>query len=118
MTSKERIAQVFAGELPDRVPLAELGIRDIIIEALGVEGGQMEAFDFLGLDLFVLWAGDLANRQSAGDNREIDEFGRLWSIDPWFYLGGALETPRDLERFDPPHIPEVRITDQAVSPIR
>ena len=89
----------------------ELGVNAPLRRAWGTGDGPIDAYKFLGLDSFLLWAGEGAARQPWGDKYEVDDFGRVWNADPWFYIGGALRGSAELDRFTPPAQPERRIPD-------
>ena len=102
MTSRDRIEEVFRGEIPDRVPLMELGINEPVQRGFGISGDLTEAQKFLGLDFLLIWAGEGSEpNEPIGGKREVDKFGRIFSTEGHFYITGALETASDLDRFTP-----------------
>jgi len=110
MTSKERIAGVFRGEIPDRVPLMELGVNKRVRLGLGIADDLTEAHKFLGLDFFLVWAGEGDEPNTPiGDGREVDKFGRVFSTEEHFYITGAVETAAELDRFTPAIDPEALV---------
>ncbi|NUQ64536.1 MAG: hypothetical protein HUU20_18885 [Pirellulales bacterium] len=54
MTSRERIAAVLEHRLPDRVPVAELWIDPVIVDAICPGGTQVELAELIGLDMVAV----------------------------------------------------------------
>jgi len=101
---------VLSGELPDRVPLFELGINPHFIRDLG-GGDEYRACHALGFDMVRLWP-DLPQLSFDESDKCVDLFGRVFHPDPnprtWgvFYVTGRLETFDDLEKYTPSASPE------------
>jgi hypothetical protein len=125
MTSRERIMTTIRHQEPDRVPLYTFGLDPKFAKAFG-GGDPLRALDFLKLDCFPMrlqqWCQgvpilaslsmDIAEEdQTSGGTyagwNGIDEFGRVWKRGS--YVGGALKSWDDLERYIPPLDLEKRI---------
>jgi hypothetical protein len=118
MTSRERVLRVLEGKIPDRVPLYTFSVDPIFFRALG-NGDPFKTFERLGLDAFPIRAQNwcqgvplLASLRmdipeemmtaggAFGGWHGIDEFGRVWERGS--YVGGALKTEEDFEKYIPP----------------
>lgn len=118
MTSRERVMTTIMHQEPDRVPLYTFSLDPKFIKAFG-DGNPLKAFEFLQLDAFPIRAQNwcqgvplLASLvmeipeedQTAGGAfggwNGIDEFGRIWNKGS--YIGGALETWKDIDKYIPP----------------
>ncbi|MBW1921828.1 MAG: hypothetical protein JRI81_16655, partial [Deltaproteobacteria bacterium] len=129
MTSKERVLATLAGTIPDRVPVLTFGIDPKIIKILG-DGNIEKTIEILGLDVYPIYSQNWCKGVplSAGLSREIpddmqtsggvyggwdgvDEFGRIWKKGS--YVGGALKTEEDIERY----VPELKL-EQRTDPAR
>jgi uroporphyrinogen decarboxylase len=110
MTSKERVMTVLAGEVPDRVPLFELGINPHFIEALS-DGDEYRAYESLGLDMMRIWP-EMQLARYDETEEFVDVFGRVFRADPnprtWgnFYVTGRLRSFEDIDRYSPAVDPE------------
>jgi hypothetical protein len=98
MTGKERVAAVFAGELPDRVPLFEAALNPHFVDALGA-GDCYVASQALGLDLLTMWPMGPGVSFEEGDEA-ADEFGRVFRLDPTPRTYGRLYESGRLKSFD------------------
>jgi uroporphyrinogen decarboxylase len=124
MTSRERVMTTINHVEPDRVPLFSFSLDPKFIKAFG-DGDPVKAFEFLGLDSFPIrvqnWCQDVPllaslvmeireEDQTAGGVfagwNGIDEFGRIWKRGS--YIGGALKTWDDIEKF----IPSLRLEER------
>jgi uroporphyrinogen decarboxylase len=118
MTSRQRVLTTIEHREPDRVPLYAFSVDPKFIKALG-EGNPLKAFDALGLDSFPIrvqnWCQGVPllaslvmdipeDMQTAGGAfggwHGEDEFGRIWERGS--YVGGALKTWDDIEKYIPP----------------
>jgi uroporphyrinogen decarboxylase len=118
MTSRERVLTTIEHREPDRVPLYAFSVDPKFIRALG-DGNPFQAFEALGLDSFPIrvqnWCQGVPllaslvmdippEMQTAGGAfggwDGVDEFGRVWRRGS--YVGGALKTWEDLDRYIPP----------------
>ncbi|HSB05645.1 MAG TPA: uroporphyrinogen decarboxylase family protein [Thermodesulfobacteriota bacterium] len=118
MTSRERVLRVLEGDIPDRVPLYAFSVDPKFFRVLG-NGDPFKTFERLGLDAFPIRAQNwcqgiplLASLRmdipeemmtaggAFGGWHGIDEFGRVWERGS--YVGGALKTEEDIEKYIPP----------------
>jgi len=118
MTSRERVLSAIHHREPDRVPLYAFSLDPKFIRAFG-DGNPFKAFDALGLDSFPIrvqnWCQGVPllaslvmeipeDQQTAGGAfagwNGIDEFGRIWERGS--YIGGALKTWDDIDKYVPP----------------
>jgi uroporphyrinogen decarboxylase len=117
MTSRERVLTTLKHQEPDRVPLFTFVLDPKFIKAWG-QGNPAAAYRFLGLDCYPLGAQmwcqgipmmaplsmDIPEENQTGGGvfggwHGIDEFGRVWERGS--YVGGALKTSEDLEKYSP-----------------
>ncbi len=124
MSSKERVMTAIAHQEPDRVPLFAFSVDAKFIRAWG-DGNPLKAYERMGLDTFPIrvqnWCGDMPamaslfmdipeDQQTAGGAfggwDGIDEFGRIWKRGS--YIGGALKTWEDIDKYIPPLLLEKR----------
>lgn len=134
MTSRERVLRTINHQEPDRVPLYAFSVDPKFIRAFG-EGNPLKAFEALGLDSFPIrvqnWCQGVPllaslvmdipeEDQTAGGAfggwNGTDEFGRLWKRGS--YIGGALRTWEDLDKYIPPLKLEERTPPQIMDKYR
>ncbi len=119
LTSRERVRKAFAQQEPDRVPLFAFSMDPKFVYAFG-EGNVAQAYEHLGLDCLPIraqsWCNDMPlvpalmgiavreDHQTGGGVfagwHGVDECGRVWRRGS--YVGGALKSWDDLERYIPP----------------
>lgn len=118
ITSRERVLNVLEHKITDRVPLYAFSIDPKFVKELG-NGDPFKTFDLFGLDSFPIrvqnWCQgvpllasltmDIPKDMMTGGGafggwHGIDEFGRIWERGS--YIGGALKTEEDLEKYIPP----------------
>jgi len=124
MSSRERVLKVIEGKIPDRVPLYAFSIDPKFVKELG-DGDPFKTFNLLGLDSFPIrvqcWCQGIPQLASLGMDipkdmmtaggafggwHGIDEFGRIWERGS--YIGGALKTEEDIEKY----IPSLRLEER------
>ncbi len=118
MTSRERVITAINHQEPDRVPLFAFSVDAKFIKAFG-DGNALKTYEVMGLDSFPIrsqyWCEGMPamaslvmdipeEDQTAGGAfggwNGIDEFGRIWKKGS--YVGGALITREDIDKFIPP----------------
>lgn len=124
MTSRERVTTALRHETPDRVPIFTHGMDPKFIREFG--GGDVyEAYRALDLDIFPIrsqaWCQgkpllySLRNEVSPelrlsggtfGGWAGVDEFGRVW--EKGSYVGGAVASEEDMERY----VPSLRLEER------
>ena len=129
MTSKERVLATLRGQIPDRVPILTFGIDPKFIKKLG-SGTLEKTLEVFGLDVYPIYCQNWCqgvpmsavlstevaeNMQTSGGTfggwDGIDEFGRNWKRGS--YIGGAVRTEEDTERY----VPDLRLEERA-DPVR
>ncbi|NLX99269.1 MAG: hypothetical protein GXY83_24290 [Rhodopirellula sp.] len=117
MTSRQRIAAVLEHRLPDRVPVAELWIDPVIIEAICPGGTQVELAEQIGLDMVavptMIYEDDEVQWVDRGRRIFRDKWGALqisrYRGVPVPARPARIETEADLAGYVPP--------DPAKSPV-
>lgn len=97
MNSRERVLTTFQFKEPDRVPLFEAWIEDVIMDAIG-KGDPYETRERLGLDCMPIAVGH--PKSTNAWRTGTDEWGRIFK-NHW-YLGGVVKTLDDVEKYSPP----------------
>lgn len=96
MTPRERIFAALRHEQPDRVPRFEIWI-DGLLDELG-QSDPARAYVNLGQDCVMMPASNPP--ESNAWRNGVDEWGRDWRNGT--FVGGAIDTAVDLERYTPP----------------
>jgi len=118
MSSRERVMATMNHQEPDRVPLYSFSVDAKFIKAFG-DGNALKTYEVMGLDSFPIraqnWCQGMPAMASlvmdvAEENQTaggafggwdgIDEFGRIWKKGS--YIGGALKTRKDIDKYIPP----------------
>ncbi|MBS7653705.1 MAG: uroporphyrinogen decarboxylase family protein [Candidatus Bathyarchaeia archaeon] len=111
MNSRDRVLSAIFLEEPDRVPLLEVGISDVVLKKIFpglIDHEKFIALSKLGLDSLVIWPFlNHQNSKQLNSDRYVDEFGRLFTrkisfSTSDFYLGGTLNTPEKYYAFPRP----------------
>ena len=93
--SRERVIVAFEHKEPDRVPLFEAWIEDVIVDALS--GNHYGVREKLGIDCMPLGEKP-SNTKAYGHG--IDEWGRIFKNGQ--YAGGVVKNEVDLEKYSAP----------------
>ncbi len=96
MNSRDRVVTTFKFKEPDRVPIFEAWIEPEIMKKIG-EGDPYKTRERLGVDCLPVAVGHPKNTNAWRTG--TDEWGRIFK-DGW-YVGGAVKTLRDVEKFTP-----------------
>ena len=114
MNCRDRFLSALHLEIPDRVPLGELLINDLVIDK--VLGGttrwrsaaerNVACHKKLGHDMVpTILDGIFGVFPDSHGGESIDKVGRRYTWDEgthtWWYMGGAVKTEQDLERYNP-----------------
>ena len=111
MNPRERVLSAIFLEEPDRVPLLEVGVSNIVLKQIFPSLSDQKIFialSRLGLDSLVIWPFlNPQNSKQLNGGQYIDEFGRIFTKKVSFsmsdfYLKGALNTPEKYEVFPRP----------------
>jgi uroporphyrinogen decarboxylase len=134
MTSRQRVLTTLNHQEPDRVPLFAFVLDPKFIKAWGA-GNPVAAYQYLDLDCFPVgvqhWCQgvpimanlrmEIPEEYQTGGGvfagwHGIDEFGRVWERGS--YVGGALKSREDLDRFTPPLRLEERVDPERLKGIK
>jgi uroporphyrinogen decarboxylase len=110
MDSLERLKKIFAGELPDRVPIYELTINPKVIDALNPGMSYYDFIDYWDYDA----AGPNMTWDSLGRIKWLDESKRVfidrWGVTRQFLndllpvpIEAPIQSPTDLVHYNPPN---------------